>query len=97
MEYPKNPTPEEMQKLLEKAQRDLEEALSKLSPEERKKAEERAQAMIEEDRKAKQALVEEAAQFAKATAKKPKFCSECGAPIEGGKFCAYCGSPIIGA
>jgi len=24
----------------------------------------------------------------------PKFCTNCGAPTEGGKFCQYCGSPL---
>lgn len=27
-------------------------------------------------------------------APKPKFCSACGAPADGGKFCQYCGSPM---
>ena len=25
---------------------------------------------------------------------RPKFCSGCGAPVEGGKFCTNCGSPL---
>ena len=29
-----------------------------------------------------------------AVEKRPKFCSNCGAPAEGGKFCQSCGSPL---
>lgn len=92
----KNPTPEEMQKLVEKAQRDLEEALAKLTPEEREEAERKAKKMIEEDAAKKQALLEQAAPIATGDVpkRKPKFCTNCGAPVVGGKFCTNCGSPL---
>lgn len=87
---------EELEKLVEKAQKDLEEALAKMTPEERAQAEARAQKMIEEDRAANQALLDRAAQLRTESPEKPrpKFCTNCGAPVRGGKFCTNCGSPL---
>ena len=70
--------------------------LDKMTPEEREQAEIRAQKLIEEDRIAKQKLIDEgtviAAKFS--GTKAPEFCSCCGAPAGTGKFCAYCGQPL---
>ena len=90
------PSREELEEMLEKAKRDLQEALDKMTPEERAQAEMRAQKMIEEDRAAKQALLEQGAKIAAAIPEKPrpKFCTNCGAPAGSGKFCTNCGSPL---
>ena len=92
------PSREELQKLIEKAQRDLEEQLAKMTPEERAAADRKAQKLIEEDRAAKQALIDEAAKVAagdlSGAKPRPKFCTNCGAPVSGGKFCMNCGSPL---
>lgn len=87
---------EELQKALEKAKKDYEEAMAKLTPEERAQAELRAQKMIEEDQARMQALVDDAAKIAGGFPAKaaPKFCTNCGAPVSGGKFCTNCGSPL---
>ena len=96
METMKTPTPEEMQKLIEKAKKDLEEKLAQMTPEERAVAEARAQMLIEQDRKENQALLDRAAKIlGESPAKpKPKFCTNCGAPVRGGTFCTECGSPL---
>ena len=95
------PSQEEMAKLLEKAQRDLQAALEKMTPEERAQAELRAKKMIEEDQASRQALVDEAAKiladFPPKEKAAPKFCTNCGAPVRGGKFCTNCGSPLYHA
>ena len=90
------PSREEMEKLIEKAKKDLEAALEKMTPEERAQAEARAQQAIEADRAAKQAMLDEAAKIAAGIGTKPapKFCTNCGAPVRGGKFCTNCGSPL---
>ena len=91
-----NPTPEEMQELIEKAKRDLEETLSKMTPEEREQAELRAQKAIADDKARMDKLIAEASALAAQDTPKPapKFCGNCGAPANGGKFCQYCGSPL---
>ncbi len=89
------PSREEMEKLIEKAKRDLEETLAKMTPEEREQAEMRAKKMIAEDEAARQKLLDDAAALIGFTPKQtPKFCEHCGAPAEGGKFCEYCGSAL---
>ena len=91
------PTPEEMQKLLEKAKKDLQAALAKMTPEERKQAALNARKLIQEDKIAKQKLIDEAAAVFGSPAPetpKQKFCTNCGAPVTAGKFCEYCGSPL---
>ncbi len=91
-----NLTPEEMAEMIEKAKRAVQEALDRMTPEERQQAEQRAQAMIEEDKRANQELIDAAARAAALTSGKPrpKFCTNCGAPVSGGKFCSNCGSPL---
>ncbi len=91
-----NPTPEEMQELIEKAKRDLEETLNKMTPEERKQAEIKAQRAIADDKAKMDKMIAEAQAVAAQSAPKtaPKFCGNCGAPANGGKFCQYCGSPL---
>ncbi len=90
------PTPEELEKLLEKAKRELQEKLDAMTPEERAKAEAKAQKLIEEDKASMQGLIDSAAEVLNNTEPKrlPKFCSNCGAPVSGGKFCTNCGSRL---
>ncbi len=99
MENMKTPSPEELQKLLEKAQREAREAMEKLSPEERAQAEARAKQMMEEDRASMQALMDEAARVAAGVTPRakttPKFCPHCGTPVSGGKFCTNCGGSLL--
>lgn len=86
---------EEMQKMIEKAQKDLEEALSKMTPEERAAAEARAQKLIEEDKIKTQQIIDEAkAVMAQTEKPAPKFCPNCGAAVDGGNFCSFCGSKL---
>ncbi len=89
-----DPTPEEMEKLLEKAKNDLQAMLDKMTPEERELAAAKAQKMIEEDQASMQAIMDSAAKVLSDTEPKraPKFCPNCGAPVSGGEFCTYCGS-----
>ena len=98
MENVSVPSPEEMQKLIEKAQQEVQAALAKMTPEERAQAESRAQKLMEEDRASMQRLMDEAAKVAAGDIPKakaaPKFCTNCGAPVSGGKFCTSCGSPL---
>lgn len=96
MDNTQYPTREEMQKLIEKAQKDLEEQLAKMTPEEREQAEKKAQKMIEEDQANIQSILDEAAKYMSGSSQKPKpkFCSNCGSPVSGGKFCTNCGSPL---
>ena len=93
-----NMTPEEMQQALEKAQRELQEKLSKMSPEERAAAQAKAQQAIQDDAVKMQKLLDDAAKVAAgatpAAATKPKFCGNCGAPAGSGNFCEFCGSPL---
>lgn len=90
------PSREELEQMLEKAKRELQEKLDRMTPEERAQAEIRAKKMIEEDEAARQKLLDEAAAIAGGAAPKkaPNFCGHCGAPADGGKFCAYCGMPL---
>ena len=87
---------EEMEALLEKAKKDLQATLDKMTPEEREQAEIKAKKMTEEDRIANQKLLDDAAAILARSSQKqaPKFCGNCGAPASGGKFCTCCGSPL---
>lgn len=84
---------EELEKLLEKAQKELQEKLEKMTPGEREQAELRAQQLIEKDREETQSMLD-AARAAAGSSAQPQFCEHCGAALGGGNFCAYCGSPV---
>ena len=92
---------EELKRMLEKAERELQEKLAKMSPEERAAAELKAKQLIEKDAADMRKLMEDAAAVAAGVqpkeTKAPEFCPNCGAPVEGGKFCAYGGSPLTPA
>lgn len=93
-----NYSPEEIEKMLEKAKRDAQAILDKMTPEERAQAEIKAKKLIEEDKASMQKLIDEGNRIASALPvkekKTPKFCANCGAPTNGGNFCEYCGSPL---
>ena len=100
METMKTPTPEEMRALLEKAQKDLDEALAKMTPAERAAAEARAKAALEKEEAEHKALMERVAavlgeKSAPQAEQRPKFCRNCGAPAGEGKFCTNCGSRLV--
>ncbi|MBR2590898.1 MAG: hypothetical protein IKE65_08240 [Clostridia bacterium] len=93
-----NMTQEQMQKEIERMQREIQEQLEKMTPEERAQAQARAQQAIQDDAVKMQKLLDEGAKIAAgitpAATKKPKFCGNCGAPAGSGKFCEFCGSPL---
>ena len=98
MENLKEPTREEMQKLVEKAQKELEERLAKMTPEEREQAEIRAKKLMEEDQARIQSLLDTAAKIAAGSTQKqkPNFCPNCGAAFNPENHkCEYCGSFIF--
>ena len=92
---------EEIEKLIERMEKEKQAMLEKMTPEEREAAELKAKKAIEEDNARMQKLMADAAAIAagpvpgKTTA--PKVCPNCGAPADGGKFCTYCGSPLTGS
>ena len=89
-------TPEQIQEMIDKAQRELEETLSKMTPEERAEAERKAQQALREDEAKRQRLLDSAAELLgkSAPTEKPKFCPNCGAPAGSGNFCEYCGTKL---
>ena len=88
------PSPEELEKMLEKAKKEAEAALAKLTPEQRAEAEMRAKKLIEEDAAAMRELVESASKLsAGAAPKAARECPHCLAPVSG-RVCEYCGSPL---
>ena len=91
-----NYTPEELQALLEKAQKELQEKLDSMTPEEREQAQIKAQQAIEDDAASMQKLMDDAAKVAAGDipAPKPKFCPNCGAPAGEGQFCSFCGGAL---
>ena len=96
MENFKEPTREEMQEMIEKAQRDWQNTLDAMTPEERAEALRKAQEALAKDEAERQRLLDTAAELLgkKETAEKPKFCPNCGAPANGGNFCEYCGAKL---
>ena len=89
------PTREELQQMIEKAQKDAEAALAKLTPEQRAEAELRAKKMIEDDAAAMRELVESASKLSFGAAPKAaRECPHCLAPVGSGRVCEYCGSPL---
>lgn len=91
-------SPEELEKMLEKAKRDAQALLDKMTPEERAQAERRTQELINEDQASMQKMIEDARKVAAGFPAKenaaPRFCPNCGAAAAGGKFCEYCGSQL---
>ena len=87
-------SPEELEKLVEKAKAELQAKLDRMTPEERAQAELKAQKMIEADNARMQKIIDDAKKIISDTAPAPKFCSNCGAPAGGGNFCEYCGNPL---
>ncbi len=88
------PSPEELEKMLEKAKKEAEAALAKLTPEQRAEAEMRAKKLMEEDAAAMRELVESASKLsAGAAPKAARECPHCLAPVSG-RVCEYCGSPL---
>ena len=87
---------EELEKLIEKAERDKQAMLEKMTPEEREAAEQRAKKLIEEDNAEMQRLIAAAAAAAGAPApektKGPRLCPSCGAPAGEEKYCSFCGN-----
>ena len=96
MDNNKEPSKEELEALIEKAKKELQERLDKMTPEEREQAKLRYEQAKAEDEAKLRDLTETAAKFASgaAPAKAPKFCPNCGARAGGGKFCEYCGSKL---
>lgn len=91
-------SPEELEKMLEKAKKEAQAMMDKMTPEEREQAMLKAKKAIEEDNARMQKLIDDAAKvaagFPSGEKEKPKFCTNCGAPATGGKFCEYCGNPL---
>lgn len=98
MQQPMDMSREEMEKALEKAKRELQETLNKMSPEERAQAEAKAKKMMEDDRKELQNILDQAAAVLGTDnsnhTQASKFCPHCGAPAGSGNFCTYCGSAL---
>ena len=93
-----NMSPEEMQKEIERLQKEIEANLSQMTPEERAKAEAAAQKMIEDDEAERQAMLEKAKNILSdegtAKSESKKFCPSCGAPAGNGSICEYCRNPL---
>lgn len=64
MENDRMPGPEELERILEKAKKEAQAALDKMTPEERAEAEAKAKKMIEEDRASMEKLIADAAAIA---------------------------------
>ena len=98
MENKTDYTREELEQILEKAKKELQEKLDRMTPEEREQAAEKANKLIQEDWAAKQKLLYDAAKIAAGSIPKetdaPKFCPNCGAAAGSGNFCEYCGSML---
>ena len=92
MDGMKTPTPEELREMLEKAQKEAEAALAKLSPEERAAAEKRAKEMMEKDEAERRELLEQARKLVGSP--KASECPHCGAPAGRGSVCEYCGGVL---
>lgn len=92
----REPSREELEAALEKAKRDYQEIIEKMTPEERAEAERKAAQAITEDEEKMQKLLDDCAKIMGKTApaKKANFCSNCGAPAGEGNFCSYCGKPL---
>jgi vacuolar-type H+-ATPase subunit H len=89
-------SPEELALALEKAKREAQALLDKMTPEEREQARIKAEKLIEEDNASMQKLIDDAKRVASEFSEKkaPSFCTGCGAPAGKGNFCEYCGQPL---
>lgn len=90
---------EEMERIIKESERQLKEALARMTPEERERVLFTAQKKAEEDSAAMRKLTEDARRLAgEAPQSAPApaaavTCKHCGAPIRG-RFCEYCGCPV---
>lgn len=90
---------EEMERIIKESERQLQEALARMSPEERQKAEQLGWKAVKDDEAQRQQLLDSAAEVLKGSSPQQaapapaRFCKHCGAPIKG-KFCEYCGMPV---
>ena len=88
-------TQEDLQKILERAQKELQTKRAAMTSQERERVGAVAQEMIEADGAEREHLPDDAVNILGAhTAAVPKVCGHCGAKAEGGKFCAFCGMPL---
>ena len=87
---------EELKKLVEKAEKDMQAILEKMTPEEREQAQIKAQKAIQEDEARIQKLLDDAAALTSASPRTQarETCASCGAPAGSGNFCEYCGQPL---
>ena len=98
MENNVNPSPEELQRLIEEAQKKVQAMVDGMTPEERARAEAGAKRLAEEERAAMQELTDAVARVAGAapTEKEPlQLCPYCGAQLSGETVCEYCGSSLL--
>ena len=77
---------------MEEANRAAQEYLSRFTPEQRKQMEEDAMKKAEEMAAEREKILAQARAVSGAAAA-PKFCTNCGAPSNGGRFCNNCGQP----
>ncbi len=103
-------TPEELERLVEKKKKELEQMLARLTPEARAEAEKNAAALWEADAAAMRKTLDDAravmemntlqehglrgAPGAYVPEAAVRVCPNCGAQAPGGSFCEYCGSPL---
>ena len=86
------PSPEEMARKFQEAQRAAQETLANLTPEERQRVEEEAQRQRQEMFQKQNDLLKSAQDIL--ASKAPKFCPNCGTPNSGGNFCPNCGNKL---
>lgn len=88
-------TQEELQQILERAQKELQEKLAAMTPQQRDWVGAVAQEMIEADETDRQKMLDDAIQILGAhTAAETKVCGHCGAKEQSGDVCAFCGMPL---
>ena len=87
-------SPQELAEKAREAQREAEEALSKMSPEERAKAEEEAKKLMAEFEQKNKEIMDSVQKIM--ADKAPRFCPNCGTPNNGFQFCPNCGNKLSG-